>query len=430
MQRIIATYIKEWHLMRRDLGGLALLFLMPVILIIIMALVQDGPFKDYKDHTFEAIFVNQDGGKVAASIRQGLLESKQFQLIETYDQKAIDFATTQKLIQKGTYQFAILIPDGISAEVVNSANLIANEMGRQMGLPASLPHRESREGMSVQLMFDPVCKPAFRLAITNVVEKFITKIQSDIVLERIAKLSQSAVADTGTFDIEKQLRSVGVKEISSQEKKMMVSKMNSVQHTVPAWAIFGMFFMIIIISDSIIGERLGGSWTRLKLIPGSFSDILIGKMLFYVLLGIIQFYLMLLVGIYVMPWVGLPSLQLGHSPLLLLIMVTCLSFCATTFGILIGSIFKTTNQALPVAAISVVILSAVGGVWVPVEVLPDSLRAVSLISPMRWGLQGINNLLLRECSWHDIVKPCVILLSGTMLTMFLSWMIEKKRMDQ
>ncbi len=429
MQRIIATYIKEWHLMRRDLGGLALLFLMPIILIIIMALVQDAPFKDYKDHTFDAIFVNEDGGKVAASIRQGLLESKQFQLIETYNQTPIDFLTTQKLIQKGSYQFAIVVPNGISAEVVNSANVIANEMGRQMGLTANLPHRESREGMSVQLMFDPVCKPAFRLAITNVVEKFITKIQSDIVLERIAKLSQRTDTDTGTFDIQKQLQSVGVKEISSHEKKLMVSKMNSVQHTVPAWAIFGMFFMIIIISDSIISERLGGSWTRLKLIPGAFSDILIGKMLFYVLLGIIQFYLMLLVGIFMMPWFGLPSMQLGHSPFLLCIMVTCLSCCATTFGILVGSLFKTSNQALPVAAISVVILSAVGGVWVPVEVLPDSLRAVSLISPMRWGLQGINNVLLRECSWNDIVKPCAVLLSGTMLTLFLSWVIEKKRMD-
>jgi len=49
---------------------------------------------------------------------------------------------------------------------------------------------------------------------------------------------------------------------------------------------------------------------------------------------------------------------------------------------------------------------------------------------MRWGLQGINNVLLRECSWNDIVKPCAVLLSGTMLTLFLSWVIEKKRMDQ
>jgi len=416
--------------MRRDLGGLALLFLMPVLLIVIMALVQDAPFRDYKDHVFNAVFVDLDKGKTAASIKEGLLESKQFNLIEHHENKAIDIATTKELIQKGTYQFAIIIPDGVSAEVVNSANLIANEMGRQMGLPASLPHRETRKGKSVQLMFDPVSKPTFRLAITNVVEKFITRIQSEIVLERIAKLSQKEIADTSTFDIEKQLHVVGVKEISSQERKDVLNGMNSVQHNVPAWAIFGMFFMIIIISESIIGERLGGSWTRLKLIPGSFSDILVGKMCFYVVLGVIQFYLMLLVGIYLMPFIGLPSLQPGHAPFLLLILVSCISCCATTFGILIGTIFKTSNQALPVAAISVVILSAIGGVWVPVEVLPDSLKTVSLISPMRWGLAGINNLLLRESSWRDIIEPCGVLLGGTLITMILSWWIEKKRMSQ
>ena len=55
MKRILATYIKEWHLMRRDLSGLALLFIMPVLLIIIMALVQDAPFKDYKDQKFKTL---------------------------------------------------------------------------------------------------------------------------------------------------------------------------------------------------------------------------------------------------------------------------------------------------------------------------------------------------------------------------------------
>ena len=430
MQRILATYIKEWHLMRRDLGGLALLFLMPMLLIIIMALVQDAPFKDYKDHQFEAIFVDEDGGKVATLIKQGLLDSKQFQLIESYENIPITTSSTKELIQKGTYQFAIIVKKGITAEVVNSANLIANEMGRQLGIQGSLPHRETRDSMSVQLMFDPVSKPAFRLAITNVVEKFITKIQSDFVLERIGKLAPKADSSNSQFDFEKQLRSVGVEEISSQEKKLMVNKMNSVQHTVPAWAIFGMFFMIIIISGSMITERLGGSWTRLQLIPGSFSHILIGKMLFYVILGSLQFYVMLLVGIYVMPFFDLPSLQLGGSSLLLFVFVICISTCATTFGLLIGSIFKTTNQALPVAAISVVILSAIGGVWVPVEVLPDSLQAISTVSPMRWGLEGINNLLLRNCGWRELVLPIGILLVGSIITLILSWMIEMKRMNE
>lgn len=430
MKRILATYIKEWHMMRRDLGGLGLLFLMPVLLIIIMALVQDAPFKDYKDHRFAAIFLDEDSGQVATYIRKGLEESKQFDLITSANQQSFNRTLTQEYIQKGQYQFAIIIPKGISAEIVNSANLIANEMGRQMGLPSTLPFRESRDSMSVQLMFDPVSKPTFRMAISNMLDKLMSKIQSDIVLDRIGKLSSAGPSDTTHLDIEKQMRVVGVREISTQQHHQIISKMNSVQHNVPAWAIFGMFFMIMIISESIIGERAGGSWTRLKLIPGSFSDILIGKMCFYVLLGIIQFNLMLLVGVFLMPVFGLPSLDVGHAPLQLMTLVCCISSCATSFGILIGTLFKTTNQALPVAAISVVILSAIGGVWVPVEVLPDSLKAISIISPMRWGLEGINNILLRECAWHELLKPCSILLGGTVFTMMISWMIENKRMNQ
>jgi ABC-2 type transport system permease protein len=223
------------------------------------------------------------------------------------------------------------------------------------------------------------------------------------------------------------LHQVGVKEVSSQPKNEMQSKMNSVQHNVPAWAIFGMFFMIIIISESIINERLSGSWTRIKLIPGNFSHILMGKLMFFVLLGIVQFYLMLLVGVYVMPLIGLDALQLSDSPLLLFILVSSISCCATAYGILIGILFNSSNQALPVAAISVVILSAIGGVWVPIEVLPNVLKSISLISPMRWGLEGINNVLLRQCSFTDIIKPCVVLLSGSAITLSLAWLIEKKK---
>ncbi len=412
--------------MRRDLGGLALLFLMPMLLIMIMALVQDGPFKDYKHRKFETLFLNLDKGKVADAIKNGLIESKQFTVIEAVNNKPLEMSDVKSYIQAGKYQFAIILKKGISAEIINSGNIIANEIGKKIGMNASLPHRQSRDSMDIELMFDPVSKPAFKIAITNAVEKFMEKVQSQIVLDRISSLSPTYEKDT-TFDFEKVLHQVGVKEISSQQTDEVISKMNSVQHNVPAWAIFGMFFMIIIISESMISERLSGSWTRIKLIPGSFSHILVGKLLFYVMLGIVQFYLMMLAGVYIMPLIGLDALQVSHSPLLLLMLVCCISCCAVSFGIFIGVLFNSSNQALPVAAISVVILSAIGGVWVPVEVLPPVLKNISLISPMRWGLEGINNILLRQCGMKDILKPCGILLAGTFITLTLAWLIEKKK---
>ena len=41
MKKILATIIKEWILLRRDIGGLMMLLIMPGILIMVMAMVQD-----------------------------------------------------------------------------------------------------------------------------------------------------------------------------------------------------------------------------------------------------------------------------------------------------------------------------------------------------------------------------------------------------
>lgn len=426
MNRVLATLIKEWHLMRRDLSGLALLFGMPMFLIVIMALVQDAPFRDYREVRFDVLFLDRDGGQVGQALKKGLQGSGQFNLLEQLNGRSLSDTSLREQIHKGNFSIGIIVPERTTAEVVNSANLIANEMGRFLGVGASLPHRESRDSVRIGLLFDPVSKPTFRMAIMNAVEKFTARIQSDIVLDRIARLSRQQGADTG-FNLQKHLGAVGVKEISTGSISQMATQMNSVQHNVPAWAIFGMFFLIMVIAESRINERIQGSHTRLLLIPGSRIPTLTGKSLFYILLALMQFTLMLMVGFWVMPLVGLPSLVLPPGVHWLLLMVLCIAICAVSLGLLMGSLFRTTNQALPVSAISVVILSAVGGVWVPVEVLPNSLKLFSVISPMRWGLMGINNLMIRQSGLADILLPCAVLLGGSVLQLALAFLIERRR---
>jgi ABC-2 type transport system permease protein len=431
MRRITATILKEWHTLRRDLSGLALLFIMPVMLIIIMALVQDAPFKDYRDVKYDVLFLNEDHGKVAQFLEKGLSESKQFNLIVELNGKPLTEGLMKEKIQKGYYSIGIVIPKGTTAEIVNSANVMANEMGKYMGIGHTLPHRESRDQVSIQVLFDPVSKPTFRMAMLNAVEKFTAKVQSEIIIDRISKLNQqSNSSDTASFDMEKHLNAVKVKEMSTSSEPKLAQKMNSVQHNVPAWAIFGMFFMIMVIAESMINERIQGSWTRLKLIPGSQLHVLFGKTSFYILLALCQFLVMMWVGIYVMPLFGLPSLVIPNAYFSLLWMVFSIALCATSMGLLIGTSFRTTNQALPVAAISVVILSAIGGVWVPVEVLPPSLKIISVISPMRWALSGINSVLIREVEFAELLLPSGLLLLGSAICLGAAWLIERFRTQE
>jgi ABC-2 type transport system permease protein len=136
---------------------------------------------------------------------------------------------------------------------------------------------------------------------------------------------------------------------------------------------------------------------------------------------------MLFVGVYAMPLFGLPSLQLTDAPLQLMVVVLCIATCATCMGLFIGSLFNTTKQALPFSALMIVILSAIGGIWVPLEVLPPVLKKISLISPMRWSLEGVNQVLLRQGGWKGISTSCVILLSGSAGLVFMARWLENRR---
>lgn len=101
MKKIGATIIKEWILLKRDIAGIALLFLMPAMLIVVMALVQDAPFRDYQELRFDLLLVDNDGGSLAAEIKNGLRQSKNFHVVDSFEHKPLDENTLRELLNKG-----------------------------------------------------------------------------------------------------------------------------------------------------------------------------------------------------------------------------------------------------------------------------------------------------------------------------------------
>jgi len=54
MTKLTATFIKEVLLLTRDRAGLAMLFIMPVALVLVMTLLQDSTFKQLEEKTFQS----------------------------------------------------------------------------------------------------------------------------------------------------------------------------------------------------------------------------------------------------------------------------------------------------------------------------------------------------------------------------------------
>ena len=135
----------------------------------------------------------------------------------------------------------------------------------------------------------------------------------------------------------------------------------------------------------------------------------------------LQLLLMILTGMFIIPLLGLPALKLGQSIVALLAMAVSSSLAAIGYGLAIGSIARTNQQASIFGAVSVVILAAIGGVWIPIFLMPYFMQIISMISPLNWGLNGFNDIFVRDAGFCDIMPFFSASLIFFMITLFISY---------
>jgi ABC-2 type transport system permease protein len=418
--KIRATIYKELLLLIRDPGGMALIFLMPAALVMVMALIQDAPFRDYQESGIEVLFVDLDNDSVGLNIQQSLQASLNFTLVNEKDA-----GVARSRVQSGDYKAAIIIPAGASASLRKNDDQGINAMFSTMGITTAQADTNYNP-VEIQLLFDPAIKVNYRQALSGIVQKVIATVQTDLILHQLQKqLSAPASSNkTPAPDFTKMIR---VKEELASEKKTGTIALNSVQHNVPAWTMFAMFFILFPLAGNFIKEREEGSMLRLRLISGSQFPAVVGKFAFYFLVCLLQFVLMLLIGIFVMPLLGLQPLVLGKNIAGIVVTASAVAMAATGYGLLIAVWFKTPQQALSFGSISVVILAAIGGVWVPVYVMPPLLQQLSALSPLNWGLESFNNLFLRNASMLAILPELLKLVCFAAATLVASFLIYRSR---
>ncbi len=419
--KILSTIYKELLLLIRDPGGMALIFIMPLALVIVMALVQDAPFRDYQEIKLEVLFVDHDKDSLSAKVKKAFDASPNVVLV-----MKDDTTETKKLVQAGSYKAAIVLPKNASENLRRKTRQLITNVFANFGFPAE---RDSAilPVIDINIFYDPAIKSNYKQALAGAVEKIAANVQTEWVLDELQQQLSEGSEEAPkkiAFDITKIMR---VDQRYASENKYQGVMLNSVQHNVPAWTMFAMFFILYPLAGNFIKEREEGSMLRLRLISGSQWPVISGKFGFYFLVCLLQFVLMIAVGIYVMPLLGLTKLVLGSNPLGILITACSVAMAATGYGVLIGVYFRTPQQALSFGSVSVVILSAIGGVWVPIYVMPEILQTISRFSPMSWGLESFNDLFLRQASIHAILPNVLRLMGFALATLGASVIIHRSR---
>jgi ABC-2 type transport system permease protein len=202
-----------------------------------------------------------------------------------------------------------------------------------------------------------------------------------------------------------------------------------VQHNVPAWTLFAMFFIVIPFASSMIKEREDGSLARLLTMPCSYASILLSKIIVYLVVCFLQFALIMIMGVYLFPIIGLPPLVIGDQFFSLSVMAIAASMAAIGYGIAVGTIARTHQQAAIFASISVVILAAIGGVWVPVFIMPPLFRTISSVSPLNWGMNGFYDILVRNAELSQVIHYALWLLLFSLGCQFIALYYHKMKKE-
>lgn len=395
MHRLLALWKKEWLALARDVHGLAVLFVMPAAFIVIMSLALSDVFKDESGRQTDFAVLAADGSKLAQRVVQRL-EGDGFRAVPA----PMDEAAARAGVRQGKPGLVLLVPRDF-----------------ERGLRE--PPDRTNSSQALTLLVDPALAP------TQIV------VFQHRVLGMVLALRMSAAAripgitdDVSAFN----LRGAATLSIEAVGNPR-AGRPSSVQQNVPAWLIFGMFFVVMPISSLFIVERREGTLARLASQQVSFFTLLLGKVVPFFVINLGQVVLMLLAGHTLVPWLGGEALAVPARWDLLAAVAASTSLAAIGWGLLVAVCARTMEQATVIGGVGNILAAAIGGIMVPRFVMADTMQAWVDLSPMAWALDGFHAVILRQGGAADVAAPCLklLLLAAVFLATAL-WAHHRHRM--
>ncbi|MFA5321678.1 MAG: ABC transporter permease [Smithella sp.] len=344
---------KEMLIMLRDKQTILLLFLMPLALIFFMTLALKGVYTD-KILERQISLVIENESKLP---KANLLENK---------------IQSHKLIKR------VALPHGMDKDRIF-------EYGRAEAL-VIIPKGFDEGAKPVEIYFDPVLDTGYKIAFRS--------LMTSLTVEVVMGIDNLDTVVAGL-----------VVEKTKQNRDIP----SPLQQTVPAYAIFAMFFIAIPMSISFLKEKNDGTLQRIFTYAVSANSVALGKIIPYYIINIIQFLLMLFVGVFIAPYIVGSAFQTGNH-FWYLVPVTLVVAAATTgFGVLVAALAKTPEQSSTLAATGAILMGVLGGIMVPYFVMPLVMKKLAMISPMYWAHQAYLDVFLRDADFSIILPKLAVL---------------------
>jgi ABC-2 type transport system permease protein len=440
MLAIWATFIKELTELRRDRAGLLVLLVMPMTLLIIISLVQTSVLQTTGEAPVRLLFVDRDHSFLGAALARQLQSAGGLETITRLHGRDLDEAAARQAVQQGDFQVCLVIAPGTGEALRSKIGRLTEAAWAPKGQAEKIAAEPPLGG--INLYFDPAVQGVLRGAVGNALHRVCLGLEAQERAEamtralprELKKVAQRMMTQMMGAAPDPARPAPAVPEVSfamgsgpllaitvqSAAAGAPVKWPTPAQQNVPGWALFGMFFIVVPISGVLIRERHTGTFQRLMTMPISPASLLAGKVGAYFLVCVAQFALMLAAGCYVLPLLGTAGLNPGAELFLVAPIVAAASLAAVGYGLAVGTLAKTYEQASMFGAVSIVIAAALGGVMVPTYVMPHVMQKISVVSPLAWGLTAFQEIFVRNGRLGAVLPQLAGLLAFFAMTIAIS----------
>jgi ABC-2 type transport system permease protein len=349
-----AVFWKDLQIFLRDRSGLVFSLVMPLVVI---AVIAQGILRPDEGPRLVVPIVNEDGGPVAGTFAK---------LLEKHAQvRQVSRGEAERLVRDAHEAAAALVfPPKLSKQYLQG------------------------QSSEILLLTDPAAG---------------ADLHAVKVLLLLMDKEAAALADPFAED------KIVLREVNLTGNRLSI---HAFEQRVPGFSL--MFVLLAVIfgtSMSMHDEREWGTLPRLLVAPGGFTRILLGKLSARFVVGFCQMLALLLWG----HWIY--GVSLGSSPAAVLLITGTTVFAVVAAGMLVAGLARSREQTLPLALSFVMVLSGLGGLWWPQSMQPGWMDRVSPAIFTSWAMRGLNDLILREGGFGDVLLPASILLAHGLTTL-------------
>ncbi|MBI4531181.1 MAG: ABC transporter permease [Candidatus Latescibacteria bacterium] len=224
-----------------------------------------------------------------------------------------------------------------------------------------------------------------------------------------------------------ELRRLGIDPLHSIEMEPRVwynPELKSTEYLLPG--LMGYILAIVCVVStalSVVRERERGTMEQLAVSPLSPEELILGKVIPYILIAFITATLILVTGVVFF------GLTIRGSLTLLFVLFSLYTTCNLGFGLLISSIADSQQAAFQGALLTSVLPSMIlSGFIFPIQSMPTILQGVTYLVPARYFLVALRGIVLRGAGIGAFWEQLVILAGLSLLTLGISVYRIRKRL--